>query len=226
MALEVFGTGQGRTGTTSLKTALEYLGFGKCYHMYELFLHPEEVVYFEKAERGESVDWEALFNGYRSACDFPVIRYYKDILAKYPEAKVIHTTREPESWFKSVSDTIFWATQPTPLRMLKMMILLPFSSALRKRLRVLKFNGMMVRKVFGEDLKNKSKVINVFNEYNAEVLKSIPRERMLIYDVKQGWEPLCNFLGVPFPSIPFPKSNTTDEFVFNVKNKILKKKLE
>jgi len=226
MAIEVFGTGQGRTGTTSLKAALEHLGFGKCYHMFELFKHPEEVVYFEKAERGEKVDWETLFKGYRSACDFPVIRYYQQILALYPDAKVIHTTRDPESWFKSVSDTIFWATQPTPLRMLKMMIRLPFSSTLRKRLRVLKYNGMMVRKVFGEDLKNKSAVISLFNAYNDEILHSIPKEKMLVYDVKSGWGPLCAFLNVPVPGIPFPKSNTTDEFIYNVTNKIMKKTLE
>lgn len=226
MALQVFGTGQGRTGTTSLKEALEHLGFGKCYHMYELLTHPQQLIYFEKAERGEEVDWDKLFDGYHSACDFPVIRYYKDILKKYPDAKVIHTTRDPDSWFKSMSNTIFWVTQPSPLRMLKMMIRLPFSSTLRKRLQVLKFNGMMVRKIFGDDLKNKAKVIDIFNEYNKEVLSSVPKEKVLTYDVKEGWEPLCAFLGVPVPDIPFPKSNTTENFVYNVKNKIMKKNLD
>ncbi|MEP6647337.1 MAG: sulfotransferase family protein [Saprospiraceae bacterium] len=226
MSIQVFGTGQGRTGTTSLKQALEHLGYGKCYHMFELLNNPEQVIYFEKAERGEEVDWDNLFKGYHSACDFPVIRYYQDILKRYPDARVIHTIRDQESWFKSASNTIFWVTQPSPMRIFKMMIRLPFSPTLRKRLRVLKFNGMMIRKVFGEDLKNKEKIIDVFNKYNDEILRNIPKEKMLIYDVKDGWEPLCRFLGVPVPKIPFPKSNTTDEFVFNVKNKILKKKLE
>jgi hypothetical protein len=226
MSLQVFGTGQGRTGTTSLKNALEHLGFGKCYHMFELLSHPEQVVYFEKAERGEEVNWDELFQGYHSACDFPVVRYYKQILERYPDAKVIHTTRDPESWFKSVTNTIFWVVKPSPGRMLRMMIRLPFSSTLRKRLKVLKFNGMMVNKVFGNDLKDKAKVISVYNQHNDEVLRTIPKEKLLLYDVKSGWEPLCNFLGVPVPSIPFPKSNSTDEFVHNVKHKITNTKME
>src|SRR4249920_487544 len=136
MALQVIGTGQGRTGTTSLKNALEHLGFGKCYHMVELLTHPEQVIYFEKAEAGEKVNWDELFEGYHSACDFPIIRYYKQILEHYPDARVIHTMRDPDAWFKSISDTIFWVVKPSIGRMLKMMIRLPFSSALRRRLRV------------------------------------------------------------------------------------------
>ncbi|MEO5907174.1 MAG: sulfotransferase family protein, partial [Saprospiraceae bacterium] len=109
MALKVFGTGQGRTGTTSLKLALEHLGFGKCYHMFELMAHPDQIIYFEKAERGEKVDWDKLFEGYQSACDMPVIRYYEDILKRYPDAKLVHTTRDPDSWYQSMMSTIFWA---------------------------------------------------------------------------------------------------------------------
>ncbi len=83
MGLKVIGTGQGRTGTTSLKIALEQLGFGKCYHMWELMNNPNELIYFQKAERGENGDWDELFKGYNSACDYPVIRYYKQVLEKY-----------------------------------------------------------------------------------------------------------------------------------------------
>lgn len=219
MALQVIGTGQGRTGTMSLKLALEELGFNKCYHMYVLIEeHPEDVVYFEKAERGEKVDWDELFKGYLSAVDFPVIRYYKDIVAKYPDAKIIHTTRDFESWFESMTKTIFWAMQPGPGRMLKMMVRLPFSSQLRKQLRVLKYNGMMVRKVFGNNLKDKAKIKEVFTQYNKEVLETIPKERLLSFDVKSGWEPLCKFLNVPIPSTPFPKVNSSNEFINNVKS--------
>jgi hypothetical protein len=226
MALHVIGTGKGRTGTTSLKIALEQLGFGKCYHMWELMNNPDQLIYFQQAERGENVNWDELFNGYHSACDYPVIRYYKQILEKYPDAKVIHTMRDAESWFKSISNTIFWAVKPSLGRMLGLMIRLPFSSTLRKRLHILKFNSMMVSKEFGNDLKDKEKVISYFNKYNAGVLNTIPKEKVLVYDVKSGWEPLCNFLNVPVPSMPFPKSNTKDEFVYNVKHKVMKKKMD
>ncbi len=225
MALQVIGTGQARTGTTSLKTALELLGFGKCYHMIELMNHPDQLIYFEKAERGEEVNWEELFQGYHSACDMPVIRYYKQLIEKYPEAKVIHTTRDPEAWFKSMTQTIFWAINPSPVRIISLMIRIPFSSTLRKRLRILKYNGRMVNEFFGHDMKNKESVISSFNEYNKQVLNTIPKDKLLIYDVKSGWDPLCHFLNVPVPAIPFPKVNTKDEFVHNVKHNIAKEKL-
>jgi hypothetical protein len=219
MSLQIIGTGQGRTGTSSLRLALEELGFGKCYHMYVLIQeHPEEIEYFEKAEHGEQVDWDKLFTGYKSAVDFPVIRYYKDIMTKYPDAKIIHTTRDAESWYESMRKTIFWATQPSPGRMLKMMVRLPFSPMLRKQFRVLKFNGMMIRKVFGNNLNDKAKVLEVFHQWNADVLNFIPKEKLLVYDVKSGWEPLCKFMNVPVPSTPFPKVNSSEEFIGNVKS--------
>ena len=217
MALQVIGTGFGRTGTHSLKLALEELGFGKCFHMYDLIeVSPEKVVYFEKAEKGENVNWDELFEGYHSAVDFPVIRYYKQVMAAYPDAKIIHTTREAESWYRSFSATILWASRPSVGRILKMMIRMPFSSKVRKKLRVFKYNGAMISKIIGKDLKDKQAAIAAFNRHNEEVLATVSRDRMLIYDVKNGWEPLCRFLNVPIPSTSFPKTNTTEEFVKNV----------
>ncbi len=218
MALKVIGTGNGRTGTLSLKSALDELGFGKCFHMYELIEHvPERVKYFEQAERGEAVNWDELFDGYNSAVDFPVIRYYKQVMAKYPDAKIIHTTRDPESWYKSFSETILYATQPDFKRILKMMIRLPFSSTLRKKMRVLKFNGAMIRNMIGKNFNDKQAAITMFNLHNQDVLATVPKDRMLIYDVKQGWEPLCKFLDVPVPNTPFPNTNSTHEFLNNLK---------
>jgi hypothetical protein len=213
MAIKVIGTGLGRTGTHSLKVALEELGFGKCYHMRELFNNPNGLPYFEKAEQGQQVDWDTLFQGYQSAVDYPVARYYKQLLTKYPDAKVVHTTRDPESWYNSCIKTIFWASKPSAGRILKMMIQLPFSSVLRKRLPILKFNSSLLDKEFGNDLHNKEAVIKHFKEHNDEVLNIVPKERLLVYDVKQGWEPLAKFLGVSVPSSPFPLTNTGAEFV-------------
>jgi hypothetical protein len=216
MSLQIIGTGVGRTGTHSLKLALEQLGFGKCYHMVELFQYPDNVIYFERAERGEEVDWDKLFTGYNSAVDYPVARYYKQIIAKYPEAKIIHTIRDPESWYQSAMETIFWASKPSIGRILSLMIKMPFSSTIRKRLPVLKYNGSLVDNTFGKDLKNKQAVIKKYNEINAETLNFIPKNRSLVYDLKTGWEPLCTFLNVPVPSSPFPRSNVRDEFKMRV----------
>ena len=224
MPLKVIGTGMGRTGTHSLKLALEQLGFGKCYHMSELFEHPEGIVHFEKAERGEDPDWDALFREYQSAVDYPVTRYYKQLIIKYPEAKIIHTIRDPESWYQSASQTIIWASKPSFGRIFKLMIKLPFKPELRKQMPILKFNGNLIEREFGKDYKNKEEVIRRFNKHNETVLNTVPKERLLVFDAKEGWEPLCNFLGVPVPDAPFPQSNKRDEFVNRIKN--IKDKIE
>jgi len=96
--LEVIGAGHERTGTRSLKEALEILGFGPCYHVEELLAHPERVQGWQRATAGEPVDWEALLAGYRSAVDFPVYPLYRPLMERYPEAKVILTVRDPEAW--------------------------------------------------------------------------------------------------------------------------------
>lgn len=216
MSLKIIGTGVGRTGTHSLKLALEQLGFNKCYHMEELFRHPEQLIYFEKAEKGESVDWDELFKGYASAVDYPVARYYKQLITAYPQAKIIHTTRDAEAWYNSAIETIFWATKPSFGRIFKMMIRMPFSSNVRKRLPVLKYDGEMIDTIFGKNLKDKQEIIRRFNAINEETLNFIPKDRSLVYEVKTGWEPLCNFLNVPIPDTPFPRSNTRDDFRKNV----------
>jgi hypothetical protein len=218
MSLQVIGSGVGRTGTHSLKLALEILGFGKCYHMEELLREPDRLVYFEQAEKGEAVEWDELFEGYNSAVDYPVARYYKQVINAYPNAKVIHTTRDAESWYNSAMETIFWASKPSFGRIFKMMIRMPFSSAIRERLPVLKYNGGLVDNTFGKDLKNKQEVIRRYNAINEETLNFIPKDRSLVYEVKSGWEPLCKFLNVPVPSVPFPRSNTRDQFRTNVAN--------
>jgi hypothetical protein len=215
MSLLVIGSGVGRTGTHSLKLALEILGFGKCYHMEELFLHPENIIYFKKAESGETVDWDKLFTGYSSAVDYPVAKYYKQLIAAFPQAKIIHTVRDPESWYNSATETIFWASKPSLGRILSLAIKLPFSSAARKRLPILQFNGRMVDNIFGKNLKDKQEVIKRYNEINTETLNTIPKDRSLVYDVKTGWEPLCRFLNVPVAEVPFPRSNTREVFKQN-----------
>ncbi len=216
MSLKVIGSGLGRTGTHSLKLALEMLGFVKCYHMVELFQQPERLKYFKNAEKGKDVNWDELFEGYSSAVDYPVARYYKQITQFYPKAKVIHTLRDPESWYESASATIFWASKPYSLKILKLAVHLPFSCEARRRIPVLLYNRKLSDWEFGKDLKNKKKVIEKYNEHYNEVVRIIPKERLLLFDPKEGWEPLCKFLDVPVPSVNYPKSNTRQEFLSRV----------
>ncbi|MDZ4711861.1 MAG: sulfotransferase [bacterium] len=213
MSLKVIGSGVGRTGTHSLKLALEQLGFSKCYHMIELFENPEGIKYFKRAERGLDVNWDELFKGYSSAVDYPVARYYKQLMKYYPDAKIIQTVRDPESWFKSISQTIFKVSQPTLVKKLKLIMKLPFSSAIRKKLPIYIFNGKLVESEFGKDLTNKEEIIKRFIKRNEEVIKIIPKENLLLLAAKDGWEPLCKFLNVPVPSTPYPVTNSTEEFL-------------
>jgi len=104
------------------------------------------------------------------------------------------------------------------------MLKLPFSPALRKQMPVLKFNGKFINWQFGKDYKNKAEIIKRYNKHNEIVMNTISKEKMLVFDPKQGWEPLCNFLGVLIPDTPFPQSNTRDEFINGIKN--IKDKVE
>lgn len=195
MPLSVIGSGLGRTGTMSLKLALERLGVGRCYHMFEVFQMPAAAGYWEAiADRG-APDWERIFEGFAATVDWPSATYYKELAAAYPEARIVHTERDPDAWFASTQATIFardFTAEPAN----------PFESMIRKVV-----GGMFDRRMHDRDW-----VISVFKRHNAEVRQVIPPERLLIYEVAQGWEPLCAFLGAPVPDQPMPKVNSTEEF--------------
>ncbi len=213
MPLKVIGTGLGRTGTYSLKLALEHLGFGKCYHMTELFQNPEGVKHFLQAEKGEKVNWEELFKGYKSSVDYPAARYYTQIAGHYPEAKVIHTHRDPEEWYDSAVNTIFMARNLTISRLIKFGLKYPFSRIVQKRFHVFKYNRKLIINEFGKDLLDRKKVLKAFEQHTENVIKRISSDRLLIFKASDGWEPLCRFLNVPVPKNIFPYSNTRDEFL-------------
>lgn len=212
MSLKIIGTGLGRTGTHSLKLALEQLGFSKCYHMENLLTNPGDIDYWEAASEGKTVNWDELFSGYQAAVDIPAFIYYKELMQKYPDAKMIHTTRNPESWYRSFGDTIVKQSKPSIGKILSMSIRLPFSAKLRGQLRVFKFAGKFLKNFLPAGFENKEKTLAAFNDWNKQVMNTVPKEKILVFDVKEGWEPLCRFLNVPVPQTPFPHSNTTLEF--------------
>jgi hypothetical protein len=210
MTIQVIGAGIGRTGTTSLKTALEQLGFDKCYHMKEVAENPSHVRTWIDAAEGKKVDWDALFGGYQAAVDLPTYAFYSELMAHYPDAKVILTLREPEEWFASASQTIFRVPPPPLMPFLRLMSV--FSSELETLTKM----EPVARKVgieyfFNNDL-SKENAINVFKHHNDAVQRTVSPDRLLVYDVKQGWEPLCNFLEVSVPDAPYPYKNTRKDF--------------
>lgn len=202
MALSVIGSGFGRTGTMSLKTALEQLGFGPCHHMEEVFEHPEQVPHWQAVAAGKAVDWNTVFDGYGSQVDWPGSHVWRELAAAFPQAKVVHSMRPEASWWNSFSRTIakFFATyeeMPLPPHILAM------SDAGME---------MIGRQTFGGNFTDRETALAAYRRRAEQVRAAIPPERLLVFDVAEGWEPLCRFLGVAVPDGPFPHHNTTAEF--------------
>jgi len=211
MALQVIGAGWGRTGTESLKAALEQLGFGRCYHAFELMARTRHVRHFRALSRGEQPDYDDLFRGFRSAVDFPVARYYRELAAHYPEAKVVLSVRDPAEWYASASKTILRGV-PAPLRF-ALSSIGRFSPNLRGAPELMDYMQQDLFDGFFEGRnRERDYMIARFSAWNDEVQRTIPKERLLVYEVKQGWEPLCTFLGVPVPAQPFPRNNDSAAF--------------
>ena len=195
MSLKVIGAGMPRTATTSQKLALEQLGFGPCYHMSEALDQPNHWPLWEAAGAGESVNWEDIFADWGSTTDAPGCNFYKELAAVYPDAKVLLSVRDPERWFASTQETV---TSP---------MVVGFHAA-RGTL------GMVEAVGWGTDprLRDKAWMLERYHRHNEEVKATIPSGRLMVYNVSEGWGPLCAFLDRPIPETPFPQVNSTDEF--------------
>jgi len=199
MPLKVIGAGVGRTGTHSLKLAINRLGFGPCHHMEEVLQNmAEQVPAWASALRGEP-NWEEAFKGYCSAVDWPTAGFFRELNQAYPQAKFVLTHRSPESWAASFSETIQKLISDKSQFPPEMHDWLDMAS------------GVVVKTGFSLQL-DREGLAQAFIRHNEAVKETIPADRLLVYEVKQGWEPLCAFLGVPVPDEPFPRSNDRAEF--------------
>jgi hypothetical protein len=195
MPLQVIGAGLGRTGTVSLKLALEQLGFGPCYHMTELLMHPDHAPGWVRAADGQP-DWESIFCGYAATVDYPGCTFWRELAQLYPSAKVLLSVRDPDQWFESTQATIFNDESSATLN----------ASPLRE------FFEKTVWRDIGDRVHDRAFMVELFQRHNCEVERTIPRERLLVCNVAQGWGPLCDFLGVPIPDKPFPRTNSRADF--------------
>ncbi|MES0028821.1 sulfotransferase family protein [Mesorhizobium sp. M0040] len=194
MALYVIGAGMGRTGTYSLKLALEHLGFGPCHHMADVRANPEQKALWRAAGQGQLPTWDAAYAGYLSAVDWPTAHFWREVSDHYPHAKVILTVRDPEAWYDSMAQTIGLTMDAATND--------PQSFGV----------AVVGNTVFGGRFDNRDHAIAVYEAHNASVKSTLPPERLLTYQASEGWEPLCAFLGVQLPSEPFPRTNSTAEF--------------
>ena len=194
MALKIIGSGLGRTGTKSLQSALNILGLGPCHHMVEVFAHPESMSLWVEAGAGRP-DWDTIFAGYGSMVDYPGAHYWRQLAAYYPDAKVLHTERNPDKWFESTQATIF-APGSIGLREGPMA---PFFASFTQDFRAY--------------INDRDFMTGYFRRHNEAVRQAIPPDRLLVYEVSQGWGPLCAFLDVPVPVTPFPAENSRADFI-------------
>jgi hypothetical protein len=202
MSLAVIGSGFGRTGTLSLKTALEMLGFGPCHHMEEVFQHPEQVPYWQAIAARKPVDLKQVYTGYRAQVDWPGAHVWREAAAVFPQAKIVHSVRPEESWWKSYSATI-----GKFFDMYKDLELPP-------HIRAMSDAGyeIIVNQTLGGKTLDKERALAAYRKREADVRAAIPADRLMVFDVAEGWEPLCRFLGVTVPDAPFPRLNSTDQF--------------
>lgn len=203
--MEVIGAGFGRTGTMSLKVALERLGFGPCYHAVELFAHSEHAPAWEAASRGDPVDWHELFRDYPATVDWPAAAFYAELMDTFPEAKVILSVRDMDRWYESAHETIHAAQRadrPAP------------GETPPQMARAFEALGRIVwEDTFSGRFEDRSHAIAVHERHVEEVRRHVPPERLLVYELGEGWEPLADFLGASAPAgEPFPHLNDTAAF--------------
>jgi sulfotransferase family protein len=213
--MKVIGAGFARTGTASLMQALETLGFGPCYHMFAIIQRPDRVrQWLAIADGGADArpDWDEIFEGFQSAVDWPVAAYWRELAAYYPDAKIILTVRDPRRWYDSAAATIFrfrLRADRYPIKAISTMLTLA-NPEFAKFTRMT--DTIVWRGVLDGRFADRAHAIDVFDRHVDEVRKRLPADRLLVYNVAEGWEPLCSFLDVPVPDEPFPNVNDTDEF--------------
>lgn len=199
MSMNIIGTGVGRTGTNSLKLALNQLGLGPCHHMEKVLENmPVQIPLWLAAVQGKA-DWAAIYEGYQSAVDWPSARFFRELLVAYPEAKFIHTERSPESWADSFGSTIYTLLGGKDEAPAEMRDWLEMVS------KVIADTG------FPSGL-GRDELMARFEAHNKSVRDTIPAEKMLVFQVKEGWGPLCEFLRIEVPDGDFPRSNNREEF--------------
>ncbi|HEV3225425.1 MAG TPA: sulfotransferase [Acidimicrobiales bacterium] len=196
MTLKVVGAGVGRTGTHSLKVALEQLLGGRCHHMVEILADPPQMEAWTDAIDGRPVDWNEMLANYVSIVDWPGGSFWRELLAANPDALVLLSVRDPEGWYRSASNTIFQTFERVPSEGED------WGEALRR----------MMQDRFSDDFDNETAMIDAFERHNDAVRREAPAAQLLEWTPGDGWEPICERLNVPVPAEPFPVTNTTEDF--------------
>jgi hypothetical protein len=221
MSIKIIGAGFPRTGTTTLKKALETLGYNETYHFKDLIANPKKLKYWKELENKGETNFEELFQGFKATVDFPGYPYYKILLKKYPDAKVILTKRGFEDWYESTLKTVWKAGPQTVLAKMGLLTKMLFNASLRDTFMCIKFmRQTYLKKQFNHNFSSKENAKEVFFKHIEDVKKNVPENKLLIYEVSEGWQPLCDFLELPLPEEAFPHLNKKENFHEMVKTMI------
>ncbi|ORZ00618.1 P-loop containing nucleoside triphosphate hydrolase protein [Syncephalastrum racemosum] len=209
MTLKVIGAGLGRTGTMSLQEALQILGL-RTHHMRELIADTDQDpgIWTRAIEDPEHPDeWDKAYEGYEAAVDWPTASFYKELMEKYPDAKIILTVRDPESWYESINKTLFerqrirHESAPTP-----------HQKEVYRMIKSVMFDGRIEHYALSAPT-TKQEVMDLFLKHNQQVIETVPAERLLVLEVGEGWSRLCQFLDMPVPDVPYPCINQAKAFI-------------
>ena len=204
-ALQLIGAGFGRTGTLSLKSALETLGAGPCHHMVEVFQNPESekdwLAAAHAKRRGGDYPWASLLAGYASFVDWPGCHFWREFANAFPETPVLLSARDPDKWYESAYETLYQVVLRARANE---------DPAVRERMQMA--DAVIFQGTFQDRFEDRAFVKGVFEAHLEEVQRAIPEDRLLVYQVGDGWEPLCRLLGRDVPDQPFPHANSRDEF--------------
>lgn len=225
MSIQIIGAGFPRTGTNTLRESLNMLGYVKTYHMKELLVHPEDLQYWSELRQTKTTNWDALYNGYKATVDYPCYPWYKEHMKRYPDAKVILSTRPFEKWYESFSSTIWRAQNPTEEQRAAMAERVKDDPRLQKVMKVMQFaKEIIIGDHFQNRFEDKEFMKEVFDKHHEEVKAFVPADKLLVYNVSEGWEPLCQFLGKPKPDTALPHTNKKEDFA-EMLNELMKGEL-
>jgi Sulfotransferase domain len=205
--MQVIGAGFGRTGTMSLKAALEQVGCGPSFHMIDLVRRPSLLPDWQAAAAGERVDWAEVLEGWQSTVDWPGCTFWEQLAETWPDAPVLLSVREPEAWYRSCLNSIHEAKEMALRGELEGGSEDAPDPAVIEMINDLIWNGTFHGRFLEKDY-----ALAVFEQHNEDVRRKVPADRLLVYEISEGWEPLCAFLGVPIPDGPMPHLNDTASF--------------
>jgi hypothetical protein len=209
--MKLIGAGLPRTGTLSQKVALEMLGFGPCYHMVNVLGELDLAAKWRQALDGNP-DWDDIFGEHESTVDWPGSFHYRELVEYYPDAKVVLSERDGEGWATSMRDTIwglfFGDVLINDLSEARRKVDPKWNAYMEMMKEMWRRSGL----IYGDTLDLEWMGAAV-DRYHADVRRNVPADRLLVWSVKDGWGPLCEFLEVPVPDQPFPHLNDTDTFI-------------